>query len=97
MHKNKDLSFGSQMKLDLHAVESIVDRLFTDIHDANKEKLNFSITIKRRFEEKAVTILQMRRISYTQTSELKKIIAPVVYSLVKDAKPSSIFTRYSFH
>lgn len=97
MQRNKDISFGSQMKLDLHAVETIVSKLFDDIRDSNKEKLEYNITIKRRFEEKAITILQIRRINHEHTSELKKILAPVLYSLVKDAKPSSIFTRYSLH
>lgn len=97
MYKNKDLSFGSQMKLDLHAVESIINKLFDDIRDANKEKQDFHVTIKRRFDEKAITILQIKRVANDQTSELKKILPVVVYSLVKDAKPSTIFTRYGFH
>lgn len=97
MQRNKDISFGSQMKLDLHAVESIVNKLFDDIRDTNKEKLDYSITFKRKFEDKAITILTIRRINPEHTSELKKLLAPVVYSIVKDAKPSSIFTRYALH
>ncbi len=86
MQRNKDISFGSQMKLDLHAVETIVNKLFDDIRDSNKEKLADNITIKRRFEEKAITILQIRRRNHEHTSELKKLLAPVLYSIIKDAE-----------
>ena len=38
MNINKDLSFGSQMRLDEHAVDSLVNSLFNSIKESNKEK-----------------------------------------------------------
>lgn len=85
------------MRLDEHAVDSIVNSLFSSIRESNKEKNEIHITIKRKIGERAITILQIKRISVDQVDSLKKILPSLVYLLVKDAKPNTIFTRYSFH
>ena len=97
MNINKDLSFGSQMRLDEHAVDSIVNSLFNSIKESNKEKNEVTISIKRKISDRAITILQIKRISMDQVENLRKLLPSLIFLLVKDAKPNTIFTRYSFH
>lgn len=47
--------------------------------------------------DRAITILQIKRISVDQVENLRKILPGLIFLLVKDAKPNTIFTRLGFH
>ena len=83
--------------LDESLVEGIVNNLFNAIKEDNTEKSEVSISIRRKFDEKAVNILQIKRVRVDQLEKIKKILPGLIFLLVKDAKPHTIFTRYSFH
>lgn len=97
MRNGKDLSFGSQMRIDQHGVVMIIDNLFARIKEENRTKSKFFIAIKKRIDGKIVTVLQLKQISADQQATINKMLPELVYQLVKDSKPTSIFTRYGFH
>ena len=93
---NREFSFGSQMKLDLPSVTSIIESLINSIKEENKDANNeVSITIKRKIDGKIFTIFALKKVSFDQVASLKKLLPEVVYLLVKDANPTSIYYRYS--
>lgn len=85
------------MMLDEHAVEVIVNSLFNSIKESNREKNEQHISIKRKIGDRAVVVLQIKRISADRIENLRKILPALIFLLVKDAKPNTIFTRFGFH
>ena len=94
---NKDFSFGSQMKLDLHAVETIVDAIFIAMKEGNKEKSDVQITVKKKINNKIVTMFQIQHVPSDKLDNLKKHLPQIIFLLVNGAKPNTIFTKYAYH
>jgi hypothetical protein len=89
-------SFGSQMQLDQHAVETIVNNLLNSIKGEKKDRL-FTLGIRRKYGNRTVTILCLKMVNINQIEKLRKQLPNLIYMLVEDAKPNSIFTKYTFH
>ena len=94
MNINKHSSFGSQMKLDLPAVQSILENIFQSIKEERKGKKFTHLNLSVRKEGKLVTILQLKHLDNYQLEELKSQLPIVVYILVKNLKPNTIFIKY---
>ena len=94
MNNNKHSSFGSHMKLDLPAVQQILESIFQSIKEERKGKKYTHITLTAKKEGKLINILQLKYLDQYQLEELKSLLPGVVYILVKNLKPNRIFFKY---
>lgn len=85
------------MKVDQHGVATIIENLFTKIKDENRNKSDFFIAIKKRIDGKTCLVLQLKKISAEMHEVIKKLLPDWTFILVKDSRPTLIFTRYGFH
>ena len=72
MNNNKHSSFGSHMKLDLPAVQQILESIFSSIKEERKGKKFTHITLSVRKDGKLINILQLKHLDNYQLEELKK-------------------------
>ena len=95
MNYNKHSSFGSQIKLDLPAVQQILENIFQSIREERKGKKFTHLTLTARKDGKLVNILQLKYLDTYQLEEMKSLLPGVIYILVKNLKPNHIFFKHS--
>ena len=82
------------MKLDLPAVQQILENIFQSIKEERKGKKFTHLTLTIKKEGKLITILQLKHLDSYQLEEMKTLLPSVVYILVKNLKPNTIFIKY---
>ena len=82
------------MKLDLPAVQQILESIFSSIKEERKGKKFTHITLSVRKDGKLINILQLKYLDNYQLEELKSLLPGVVYTLVKNLKPNTIFIKF---
>ena len=82
------------MKLDLPAVQQILESIFQSIKEERKGKKFTHLTLTAKKEGKLINILQLKYLDNYQLEELKSLLPGVVYTLVNNLKPNRIFFKY---